>query len=148
MIIYLYSFEIHSWIWQTCTEFGFFQTCEDASNCPFSHLHSISQDLDICNVAFGVSSEQVRENIENTLELYGGDNIAVSRIMFLNGDVDPWSAQAIIQSNDKNEQPGICVPESSHHFWTHPIKTEDSLWIQAARALIYTQIGEWLVRES
>ena len=62
-----------SWLWQTCTEFGFYQTCEFNSTCPFQHgYHTIELDLEICEKAFGISPLAVKENIRETLLYYGG----------------------------------------------------------------------------
>lgn len=58
------------------------------------------------------------------------------RIMFVNGDVDPWSELAVSD--------GTRVPGSSHHFWTHKIKHSDGDAIAAARQEIYDTISSWL----
>ena len=41
-----------SWLWQTCNEFGFYQTCHEDSDCPFARgFHGLNQDYEICQVA-------------------------------------------------------------------------------------------------
>jgi len=136
---------IRSWLWQTCTEFGFYQTCESVEDCPFTPVHVVSQDLQICEVAFGISADRVKENVQNTIEYYGGRDLETSRVLFVNGDVDPWTAEAI--TSDKHF-PTLWVPEASHHFWTHVPESSDSIWVVAARELIQVQIQSWLNEES
>jgi len=53
-----------AWLYQTCSEWGFYQTCEDGSQCPYSQgLHTIEVDYDICLTAFGISSEAVDKQV-------------------------------------------------------------------------------------
>jgi hypothetical protein len=46
---------LQSWLWQTCTEFGYYQPCEKDSLCPFGRgYHDINMDFEICEKAFNV----------------------------------------------------------------------------------------------
>ena len=99
-----------SWIWQTCTEFGFYQTCEVDSNCPYGKgFHTIDQDLEICEKAFGIDKNLVPSNVLASLEFYGGWNLKSSRILFVNGDVDPWSMLGVTRAHGSAELPTISV---------------------------------------
>lgn len=131
-----------SWLWQTCTEFGFYQTCED-EDCPYaSSFHTVDIDLEICRVAFGVTD--VYENIKASINYYGGlDLNSGSRVIFVNGDVDPWSALGLLNSTDA-KLPAAVVPGASHHAWTHPRKTSDSDEINTVREFIYSTVIKWL----
>lgn len=131
-----------SWLWQTCTEFGFYQTCED-EHCPYaSSYHRIDIDLEICKVAFNVMD--VYENIEASINYYGGLDVnGGSRVLFINGDVDPWSALGLLNSTDR-ELPAVVVPGASHHAWTHSIRATDSKEIADARETIYSTVTCWL----
>ena len=81
---------LRSWLWQTCTEFGFYQTCERDSSCPFGRgFHNISQDLFLCQYAFGIPFSTVAENVQETLYYYGGREMRARRLFSVNGDVDP-----------------------------------------------------------
>eukprot|EP00591_Stephanopyxis_turris_P003403 CAMPEP_0195517398 /NCGR_PEP_ID=MMETSP0794_2-20130614/10686_1 /TAXON_ID=515487 /ORGANISM="Stephanopyxis turris, Strain CCMP 815" /LENGTH=561 /DNA_ID=CAMNT_0040646201 /DNA_START=169 /DNA_END=1854 /DNA_ORIENTATION=- len=138
--------EDFSWLWQTCTEFGFYQTCENDSGCPFSEgFHTVEQDLEMCKTVYGIDSDTVKQNIQDTLEWYGGWDIKGSRIMFVNGDVDPWSALAVTGDRGSPDQPTLWVKGASHHAWTHKVKESDSEEIVQAREDIYTQVTEWLM---
>ena len=61
------------WEWQTCTEFGFYQTCNPGSNCPFTsepHYNNLQFYLDQCKVAYGITEEMVYEGVKETNLVY------------------------------------------------------------------------------
>lgn len=135
-----------SWLWQTCSEFGFYQTCEDEF-CPYAtSFHMVDMDLEMCEVAFNVTD--VYENVEASIDYFGGlDMNGGSRVLFVNGDVDPWSALGLLNSTDHG-LPAITVPGASHHAWTHSIRKTDSKEIEDARKFIYSTVIGWLNDES
>ena len=128
-----------SWLWQTCTEVGFYQTCTVNSTCPFARgLHVLDDDLEICQRAFGIDPEMVRGNVEDTLNEYGGWDIASSRILSVNGDIDPWSAKSYSNSGRTDiELPSYWSIGASHHYWTHEVKGSDGFGIMRTREIIY-----------
>eukprot|EP00977_Amphora_coffeiformis_P011586 scaffold2782_cov182-Amphora_coffeaeformis.AAC.16 len=133
-----------SWLWQTCTEFGFYQTCEVGSACPYGRgFHPLSQDLEICERAFGVRASRVATAVEESMQYYGGWHLGTTRVLSVNGDVDPWSELAL-QRTINDALPAFVVPGASHHFWTHPVKETDALEIVGARELIFATIEHWL----
>jgi thymus-specific serine protease len=136
---------LRSWLWQTCTEFGFFQTCEQGSKCPFGRgYHTLAEEFQICQYAFGIEETEVKDSIDQTKEYYGGrDLIGASRILSVNGDVDPWGTLGRV--NSTNEWlPAYEVAGASHHFWTHPVKDTDGDFVQSARGFIYKTVAKWL----
>eukprot|EP01031_Cornospumella_fuschlensis_P033113 gene33113-40055_t len=134
-----------SWLYQTCSEWGFYQTCNVGSECPYTQgLHTLDVDLELCAKAFGVSSEDVNAQISNTIAIYGGKNIQGSRIFFTNGEIDPWHANSVLRSPNVQELTNW-VQGASHHFWTHPSLPTDSEQVNWARTRIWTKIAEWLV---
>eukprot|EP00536_Pseudo-nitzschia_multiseries_P000725 jgi/Psemu1/321756/estExt_fgenesh1_pg.C_90017 len=152
MVKYLSSLEIkpfgdRSWLWQTCTEFGFYQTCGD--DCPFaSHFHQIDMDLEICSRLFNIPSDSVYQNVQSSLDLYGGKEFldsGASRILTVNGNVDPWSALGLEESDSASYLlPAKMVDGASHHFWTHAVKDTDALEIIKIREYIYACVMNWL----
>lgn len=138
---------LRSWLWQTCQEFGFYQTCEDKSLCPFARgFHSLEIDFEICEQAFGVSREDVAANVAKSHEYYGGWNMDARRILSVNGDVDPWSMLALTTERG-DELPTHWVKGASHHFWTHPVKKTDGQEVMDARDIIYLKVIQWLEEE-
>eukprot|EP00123_Amoebidium_parasiticum_P015372 comp22934_c1_seq1/m.36337 comp22934_c1_seq1/g.36337 ORF comp22934_c1_seq1/g.36337 comp22934_c1_seq1/m.36337 type:complete len:507 (-) comp22934_c1_seq1:219-1739(-) len=135
------------WTWQTCTEFGFFQTCEEGSRCPYAQgLFPLDHYTEICKKAFGIPREMTERAIQSTNTWYGGRKVKGSRIMFPNGSVDPWYAQGIRVSPDIAE-PTLWVAGASHHAWTHPSKPTDSIELVHAREEIKLQVMIWLEAE-
>jgi hypothetical protein len=131
-----------SWLWQTCTEVGFYQTCNDDS-CPYAaSFHSVDVDLEICRVAFNVTD--VYENVQASLDFYGGlDLDGGSRVLFVNGDVDPWSALGVLNSTERS-LPAAVVAGASHHAWTHVVRESDAPEINQVRNYIYSVVMNWL----
>ncbi|CAM9552994.1 unnamed protein product [Choristocarpus tenellus] len=136
-----------AWLYQTCTEFGFYQTCEVGTKCPFTQgLHTLEKDLQLCVDAFGITPDEVRAQVEFTNLYYGGINPRGSRVIFPNGDIDPWHALGVL----KEPMPGLpvlYVKGASHHFWTHPSKSDDSPEVVKARTAIWAQVTTWLEEE-
>jgi hypothetical protein len=138
------GFGWRSWLWQTCTEFGFYQTCEIGSACPFGQsYHPLSQDLELCERAFGVAADDVAKAVQESLDYYGGLDIATTRVLSVNGNIDPWSELALLHS-ENDDLPAFVVNGASHHFWTHAVKDTDSVDVMGARQLIYSTVKKWL----
>jgi len=82
------------WTYQTCTQFGFFQTT-DSPNQPFGDLSPLSFSLKICNDSFGYLP--TAQLINDTNVYYGGKDLAAgpTNILFVNGNIDPWHALGV-----------------------------------------------------
>ena len=153
--------------YQTCSEFGFYQTCNSDSSCPYGRgYHEVSRDLEVCQAVFGIDPGTVKSNINSTLTYYGGWKLTPNtgeqtgprissmvedgedtldgqkRIIFVTGDVDPWTELALTDGN--GDHPSISVQGASHHFWTHKVLESDGDAIVAARQTIYDTVSDWL----
>ena len=93
-----------SWMWQTCVEFGYYQT--SSSTAGFGTMITLDYFLEMCYKAFfapgvapaGASSftrsqsdDMVNKAVQFTNVYYGARNIKMSNIYITNGHVDPWS---------------------------------------------------------
>ncbi|CAM4618422.1 unnamed protein product [Lepidochelys kempii] len=130
------------WYFQTCTEFGYYQTCEDAT-CPFSRLLTLSAQLDLCSQVFGIGPERVGEAVTFTNEYYGADHPKASRILFVNGNIDPWHALSVLKNQSRSER-AILINGTSHCANMNPSKPSDPLPLVLARERIDYQVGDWL----
>ena len=140
-----------------CTEFGFYQTCENNSNCPFSKgHHSVDLDFEICEKAFGIDAKKVKDSIQSTLAYYGGWDLTPGddksgalegqkRLIFINGDVDPWSELSVDEKRGSSHVQKIKVAGASHHFWTHSVRESDDKHVVQARQAIYRQINKEII---
>jgi len=140
-----------SWMYQTCTEFGYFPTCLD--DCPFaSHYNPIDYHLEYCARNFNITNpNDVYDNIQASLDHYGGKNIfanvdpGISNILTINGNVDPWSVLGLEEKDSSSYKLPIKVVDgASHHFWTRAVKDTDSLEIIQIREYIYSVVMDWL----
>jgi len=136
------------WGYQTCTEFGFYQTCEVGSQCFYTQglisFNDPSKHPDsFCLAEFGISEEETKKHIDETNNYYGGLAPNGTRIFWPNGEVDPWSGLSILKSPGP-EQPVLMVAGASHHAWTHPSSNSDLQSIVDARKKIKTQVAAWL----
>uniref|UniRef100_A0A672QVN6 Uncharacterized protein n=1 Tax=Sinocyclocheilus grahami TaxID=75366 RepID=A0A672QVN6_SINGR len=72
------------WFYQTCTEFGFYQTCEDTS-CPFSRMSTIQSQTELCSRIFDIPQEHLPVHIDFTNQYYGGNRPQTQRVLYVNG---------------------------------------------------------------
>ncbi|KAM3910559.1 thymus-specific serine protease [Leptodactylus fuscus] len=130
------------WYYQTCTEFGYYQTCEDSS-CPFSPLMTLKSQLDLCTEIFQIPPDSVRQSVKFTNEFYGADHPKSSRIIFVNGDIDPWHALSVLKNQSRSEI-AIFINGTAHCANMNPSRTSDPPSLQKAREEIADKIREWL----
>ncbi|XP_068105558.1 thymus-specific serine protease-like [Hyperolius riggenbachi] len=130
------------WYYQTCTEFGYYQTCEDVS-CPFSPRINLQSQLDLCIQVFQIPTDSVSQAVQFTNEYYGADHPKSSRIIFVNGDVDPWHALSVLKNQSRSEI-AIYINGTAHCANMSPSHSTDPPSLQQARKEIAMKIEEWL----
>ena len=158
-----------AWFWQTCVEFGFYQTCDD-DGCPFFSHPFAPRDAN----AFGTNVLSLDFFAKPCVSLFGLDLRAVvfpaakitnqktggvtpggSRVMYPSGSVDPWRANSftpdlagsIPHRSEKavsKTLPSLMVRGASHHAWTHPARDTDQASVVKARETIAAQVEKWL----
>ncbi len=133
--------------YQTCTEFGFYQTCEVGSQCFYTQGLDLLADEDgFCDSVYGISEAEVQANIDASNAFYGADHPNATRILYPNGEVDPWKSQSILVAPSP-ELPVMLVAGASHHAWTHPSLPTDQPSVVQARLDIKKQLAAWLQEE-
>merc|ERR1711972_940889 len=80
------------WGYQTCTEFGFYQTCEVGSDCFFtqglvSFENANHKPNDFCVQIFNLSTPQTRAAIKRTDDYYASKVFSSTRVIWVNGNV-------------------------------------------------------------
>ncbi|GMT23187.1 hypothetical protein PFISCL1PPCAC_14484, partial [Pristionchus fissidentatus] len=79
------------WIYQTCAEFGYFQSSNRGTNV-FGQTQSTSPFIELCIQLFGIDADQIEKNIESVNAYYGErDYYAGTNVVFSHGTQDPWS---------------------------------------------------------
>jgi len=132
------------WGYQTCTEFGFYQTCDNGSKCMYTQgLDLLRDQIAFCQTEFDISPDAVVQNVNNSNAYYGALHPDATRIIWPNGEVDPWSTLSILTSPGP-EMPTLWVTGASHHAWTHAYQPNDQKSVKDARLAIRKQVGAWL----
>lgn len=134
---------MRQWTYQTCTEFGYYQTCVSERDCPFLQLMTLSWNLDLCGRVFGVDPASVASAVRFTNEYYGADHPRGSRILFVNGDIDPWHALSVLRNETRSEV-AIFINGTAHCANMSPTSPSDPPSLTNARLKIDEQVGDWL----
>ncbi|KAJ8042073.1 Thymus-specific serine protease [Holothuria leucospilota] len=110
---FLEEVKTYPWYYQTCTEFGYYETCKDSSQCPFSHMVNLDVDFAMCKDVYGILPEAVYNQVNFTNQYYGSDHPKNGRILFINGSIDPWHPLSVLESLGGNET-AIFIDDTSH----------------------------------
>ncbi|XP_013183888.2 putative serine protease K12H4.7 [Amyelois transitella] len=137
-----------SWLYQTCTEFGYYQTT-NSGNHPFTRNIPIEFFYRQCSKLFGseFDGDRVEKGVKESNEMYGGLNPNVSHVVFVNGDMDPWSRLGILE-DVSYEAPALVIPRSSHCRDLFSDKKDDSEELKEARRYIRYLIKDWIGAEN
>ncbi|XP_049620786.1 thymus-specific serine protease [Suncus etruscus] len=130
------------WLYQTCTEFGFYVTCE-GPQCPFSRLPALPSHLALCEEVFGLALSSIAQAVAQTNAYYGGLTPGATRVLFVNGDTDPWHVLSVTQNLGPSET-ALLIPNSSHCLDMAPERPSDSPSLRRGRQAIAQQLQTWL----
>ncbi len=131
------------WTYQTCTEFGYFQTTDSEKTSLFSHGIGLDFYMDICTDVFDILPENLH-NIENrTNHFYGGRNVTGTNIVFPNGSIDPWHALSVLTDIGSTVHARY-ITGTAHCANMYPPRDSDLQELTAAREEISALIGQWL----
>ncbi|KAG3288523.1 protease, serine 16 [Ictidomys tridecemlineatus] len=130
------------WLYQTCTEFGFYVTCK-GPGCPFSQLPALPSQLELCEQVFGLSASSVAQAVAQTNAYYGGQSPGATQVLFVNGDTDPWHVLSVTQTLGPSE-PALLIPSASHCLDMAPERPSDSPSLRLGRQSISQQLQTWL----
>lgn len=132
------------WTYQTCTEFGYFQS-SDSKGQPFGKAFPIDFFIQQCVDIFGpvFNRTEIEEGIKQTNTIYGALGIEASNIVFVNGRVDPWHYLSVT-TQVKSDIPVILINGTAHCANMYPSRAEDLPQLTQARAKISDLIGTWI----
>lgn len=134
------------WVYQTCTEFGYYQTSDSAKQ-PFGDLITLDSQLKTCSLVYGISASAVSMHVSATNAYYGGTDIPknATNIVFPNGSIDPWHALGI-RWNISESLVAIYIQGTAHCANMYPPRSSDLPSLVAARETISNNIGQWLMK--
>ncbi|XP_048515366.1 thymus-specific serine protease-like [Athalia rosae] len=138
------SGSMRSWLYQTCAEYGYYQTA-NSNKSVFGSLFTIETYHELCKDLYGdyYTPALLESAVKRTNIVYGGNNPDVRNIIFANGDLDPWHVLSVLEDVG-HSAPAIVVPDSSHCQDLYGDAATDSAKMTAAKARIRKIVGEWI----
>ncbi|KAF2879874.1 hypothetical protein ILUMI_26304 [Ignelater luminosus] len=132
------------WTYQTCTEFGFFQTSSYTPQV-FGNDFPVEFFIQQCVDIFGpkYNSSFVNSAAERTNILYGALDIEVTNVVFVHGSIDPWHALGITKTINQGA-PAIYIKGTAHCANMYPPSDNDLPELKAAREQIIEYIDRWI----
>lgn len=131
------------WTYQTCTEFGFYQTSSYTPQIfsdQFPAQFFVQQCMDIFGPKYDASF--LNAAAERTNTFYGALNIQVNNVVFVHGSIDPWHALGIV--NSSNPDSAIYIKGTAHCANMYPKSVSDPPQLNIAREKIAQLIKKWL----
>ncbi|KFB44463.1 AGAP005914-PA-like protein [Anopheles sinensis] len=132
------------WTYQTCNEFGFYQTSNDPDAVfgdRFPVEFFVRQCADIYGARFG--AESLARAIYRTNTNYGALNPATTNVLYVHGNIDPWHRLGLTESNDIHT-PTILIDGTAHCANMYEPKDSDFPQLKQARLEIDTFITNLL----
>ncbi|CAH2102190.1 unnamed protein product [Euphydryas editha] len=133
-----------NWNYQICTEFGYFQTLNSESQ-PFTNNLEVDYYVKTCSALFGPEFDEARVDagVKYINELYGGLTPNVTKVVFTNGDLDPWSTISVTEDLS-SETPAILIPRASHCLDIVSSTKSDSEELKEARKQVKYLIKKFI----
>lgn len=133
-----------AWTYQTCTEFGFYQSSDSADQ-PFGNEFPIEFFTQQCQDIYGsrFTYSLIEASIKRTNTNYGGRNLKVTRVVFPNGSVDPWHALGVT-ADLSTDATAIFINGTAHCANMYPALPTDPPQLTQAREQIAQLIKKWL----
>jgi len=145
---HVHPFSARQWFYQTCNEFGYYQT-SDSDSQPFGKMFPLSFSVQQCQDVFGPEYNQsfISSRIAWTTANYGSRNISkdVQNIVFPNGSIDPWHALGILKSVNIFTT-ATYIKGTAHCANMYPPRKGDLQALVNARQTISHRVGEFLTR--
>ncbi|EYB85935.1 hypothetical protein Y032_0288g1485 [Ancylostoma ceylanicum] len=136
-----------SWIWQTCTELGYFQTTDGGNNGIFGSTLPVDFYSDQCTALFGpeYTLTSTYQKVAAVLQKYGGaDAYKGTKVCFPNGSIDPWKSLGLLNSNPANRVNAFLIDGTAHCADMYPASTKDRKSLTDTRALLKSQLNDWI----
>jgi serine protease 16 len=98
----------------------------------------------VCNDLFGLDKVSVFEGIKLTNVLYGGLYPSTSRILFVNGDIDPWHTLSVLKDQSNKGDKAVFIAGASHCQDMESSDPDDSVDLTQGRREIDSVLSGWL----
>ncbi|EDV98619.1 thymus-specific serine protease [Drosophila grimshawi] len=129
-----------SWFFQTCNEFGWYQS-SGSKNQPFGSSFPATLYTDTCKDVFGskYTAAKIEKHISEKNKVYGGVNPNVENVYMTHGGLDPWHPVGAGAA-----QGATIIPQASHCSDMGSISAKDSPAMIASKQRVAQLVREWL----
>ncbi|XP_034486001.1 putative serine protease F56F10.1 [Drosophila innubila] len=129
-----------AWTYQTCREFGWFQSSE-SPNQPFGSSFPATLYTDTCHDVFGsdFAEDDIQGYIKATNDEFGGIDQNIKNLYMTHGGLDPWSKVGAGKA-----QGATIIPQASHCSDLGSIRVTDSPGLTAAKKRLQKLVKKWL----
>lgn len=94
---------MRQWTYQTCTEFGFYQTSENKSD-TFGDRFGVDFFIRQCMDIFSdrMNGKFLEQAVAQTNKYYGALKPGTTNVLYVHGSIDPWHALGLYVSTNSN----------------------------------------------
>ncbi|KAK5971100.1 Serine carboxypeptidase S28 [Trichostrongylus colubriformis] len=138
---------MRSWIWQTCTELGYFQTTDYGDNTIFGSTIPVDFFSDQCIELFGpeYTLSETYRRVDAVNKKYGGATAYKGdKVVFPNGSIDPWKSIGLLKGNPDKKIDAFMIDGTAHCADMYPASPNDKKSLTEARTRILKSLDEWI----
>ncbi|XP_065208219.1 putative serine protease K12H4.7 [Planococcus citri] len=135
------------WMYQICTEFGWYQTTNKSTSDSLGADSPVEYFIKQCEDIFGPNFNDLllKRVVNETNTFYGGLKINVGNIVFIHGSIDPWHSIGITRAEIPNAPyKTIYIKGAGHCGEIFPPKISDSEEVRKAQEEIANTLQSWL----
>ncbi|XP_063709110.1 putative serine protease K12H4.7 [Culicoides brevitarsis] len=132
------------WIYQTCNEFGWYQTSGSKKQ-PFGSSFPLEVYTELCERIYGkeFNKKSLLESVKDVNKNYKGVKASTKNVYYTNGELDPWMPMGILKDRSKHA-PADVIPEAAHTMDLYSIALSDSPEMMMVKLRVRFLILEWL----
>ena len=133
-----HAFGEMAWSYQTCADLPMISCTTGVHDMFEPQTWNFTQYSDTCAGQWGVRPDETFVPRE-----YGGPRFPTSRILFSNGELDPWSGGGVLR-NQSNSVIALVIPGAAHHLDLRASNKNDNPSLKQARRFEINTIRLWL----
>lgn len=133
-----------SWTYQTCTEFSYFPSTSSNKHAFTDNIH-MELFYKWCTSLFGpeFDKDKISDGVQETNNFYGGLKPNVTKVIFVNGDLDPWHRLGVLE-DISYDAPAKVIPHVSHCRDLFSNRRGDPQELREARRYVKYLIKKWI----
>uniref|UniRef100_A0AC34F090 Uncharacterized protein n=1 Tax=Panagrolaimus sp. ES5 TaxID=591445 RepID=A0AC34F090_9BILA len=140
--------DYRSWVWQTCNEFGFYQSTDSTLVTGNFTGADIPVDYYVqqCAAVYDASlnNATVYANVDKTNKYYLGQNkYNGTRVSLPNGTNDPWHVLGVLKATNSKNYP-VIIDGTSHCADMYAPSSNDKPSLTAARKSVRSHVISWV----